>query len=133
MHRAARAIDLGPANAVVIRSADWSRPNDVVPIAVGVLGLDVELTEFFGGHFLANWIAATIEPGMDREPTAFGRVADEIDHGLVAAQRASTPVDRDCAKVVMHLGFTRGARDRCRSNRRGTSDVLWRENEPNTR
>ena len=45
--------------------------------------------------FLADWIAATVEPGTDHEPAAVGGVADEIDHGLVAAQRASTAVDRD--------------------------------------
>jgi hypothetical protein len=37
---------------------------------VEVLALDVEFAEFFGRHFFANWIAATVEPGTDHEPTA---------------------------------------------------------------
>ena len=67
----------------------------VVPVAVEVVALDLQLAQFLRRDLLAGRIAATIESGAHDEATAVGRVADEVDDGLVGPQRASAPVDRD--------------------------------------
>src|ERR1700754_4977254 len=67
----------------------------VVPVAVELVSLDVQRTEFLGRDLLAGWIAATIEPRADDETASVGGVADQVDDGLVGPQGTTAPVDRD--------------------------------------
>jgi hypothetical protein len=59
------------------------------------MALDLQLSQFLRRYLLAGRIAAAIESGAHHEATSVGRVADEVDDGLVGPQRPSAPVDRD--------------------------------------
>jgi hypothetical protein len=60
-----------------------------------LVALDLQVAQLFLGDLLARGIAATIKSGAHDETALVGRVADEVDDGLVVPQRASAPVDRD--------------------------------------
>src|SRR5882672_4913051 len=90
-----RRLRIGPGNDEVDRSPLLARPDDVVPVAMEVIALDLQLSQFLCRYLLAGRIAVTVESGAHDEATSVGRVADEVDDGLVGPQRASTPVDRD--------------------------------------
>src|SRR5580658_4701836 len=90
-----RASRLGPRNGEVDRSPSIdARPDDVVPVAVEVIAFDSQLSKFLVRDLLAGRIAATIKSGAHDQATVVGRVANEVDHGLVGPQRAPAPVDR---------------------------------------
>src|SRR4051812_40181152 len=91
-----RLSSLGPANAEVDRSTLLgARPDDVVPVTMKRVPLDLQRVEVLGGNLLARRIASTIEPCADDEAAAVGRVADQVDDRLVGPQRPAAPVDRD--------------------------------------
>src|SRR5260370_33247579 len=60
-----------------------------------VIVVESQLSEFLVRYLLAGRIGAAIKSGAHDEATSVGRVADEVDDGLVGPQRASAPVDRD--------------------------------------
>src|SRR5215208_4993587 len=92
----ARESFLGPGNGRVDRSTLLlARPDDVVPITMEVVPLDLQLSKFLLRDLLADRVTATIEAGTHDETTVVGRVADEVDHCLVCPQGSAAPVDRD--------------------------------------
>src|SRR5258705_923108 len=80
----ARRSSLGPASAQVIRSTVvlMARPDDVVPVTVEVVAVNLQLEKLLGGDLLAGRIATTIEPCTYDETSAVGRVADQVDDRL---------------------------------------------------
>src|SRR6267143_3155055 len=72
-----------------------ARLDHVVPFAVEVVSLDVQRAELLRRDLLAGRIPTAIEPSADDETASVGRVADQVDDGLVCPQGTATPVDRD--------------------------------------
>src|SRR4051812_25921224 len=93
---------LGPANPEVDRSRLLRpRPDDVVPVTMECVWLDLQGAEVLRGDLLASWVATTVEPRADDEAATIGRVADRVDDRLVGPQRPAAPVDRDEREQTM--------------------------------
>lgn len=71
------------------------RSEHVVPIAKEGIPLDVQLAELLSRDRLADRVTPPIEPRTNDQAATVRRVRDQIDDGLVGAQRAAAPVDRD--------------------------------------
>src|SRR5258708_3409145 len=75
-----------------------------------LVALDLQVSQFLLGDLLAGGIAPTVESGADDETASVGRVADEVDDGLVGPQRAPAPVDGDeREQAMLHLVPLAGA------------------------
>src|SRR5215510_9485677 len=57
--------------------------------------LDVQLAELLSRDRLADRVTPPIEPRANDQAAAVRRVRDQIDDGLVGAQRTAAPVDGD--------------------------------------
>jgi hypothetical protein len=55
--------------------------------------LDVQLAELFRRNLPAYWIGSTIQSSTHHKTTTIGGIADQVDHGLVSAQRPAAPID----------------------------------------
>ena len=72
--------------------------------------LNVQLSELFRRALLPDWIRATVESCSNDETAVVGRVADQIDDGLVRAERPATPIHRE-ESVLDLIPFARPWRE----------------------
>src|SRR5205807_872092 len=54
-----------------------------------------QCTEFFGRHFFADWIFASIKSSANDESRNRRRVPNQAHYGFVRAKRTTAPVHRD--------------------------------------
>lgn len=72
-----------------------SRPDDVVPVTVEAVFLDLECAELPLRDLLPSRVIPPVEAGANNETATVRGVRDQTHDGFVGAQRAATPVDRD--------------------------------------
>src|SRR5271168_4439625 len=72
-----------------------ARSNDVVPIAVKMLSLDLQRAHLLGGHSAAGRILAAVEASPHEQAASIRGVADEVYDRLVRAQWSPAPIHRD--------------------------------------
>jgi len=77
------------------------RLDDIVPFAVELVGININLLHFFGCNLASGWILAAIQPARYRQPFCCGRFGNEIHDGFVIPQWLPPPIGRDEGKQSM--------------------------------
>ena len=75
-----------------VRRSSAVRLDDIVPLAVELVGININLLHFFGCNFASGWILAAIQPARYRQPFRGSRFGNEIHDGFVIPQWFPPPI-----------------------------------------
>ena len=80
---------------------------DIVPFAVELIGININLFHFFGCNFSARWILAAIQSAAYRQSFRGGRFGNEIHNGFVIPQWLPRQLDEmkenNRCSILFHL------------------------------